>query len=60
MDRPFPRPSELDQQFWDSTNRGKLLLQRCTTTGRYQWYPRAHSQFDPHGAVEWVESSGQG
>ena len=60
MDRPIPKPSELDQQFWAATKQGKLLLQRCTTTGRYQWYPRAHSLFDPQGAVEWVESSGLG
>lgn len=46
--------------FWEGLKQGKLLIQRCPTTGRYQWYPRGHSIHDPTVAPEWVEAAGTG
>lgn len=46
--------------FWEALKQGRLLIQRCPTTGRYQWYPRAHSIHDPSVSPEWVEARGTG
>ncbi|MDX3808414.1 Zn-ribbon domain-containing OB-fold protein [Bosea thiooxidans] len=46
--------------FWQGTQAGKLLIQRCPMTGRHQWYPRAHSIHAAGATPEWVEASGRG
>jgi uncharacterized OB-fold protein len=60
MDLPVPIPCGLDSIFWQAAKEGRLMLQRCGRTGRFQWYPRAHSIHDPGAGVEWVESPGRG
>lgn len=46
--------------FWENLRQGRLMIQRCPTTGRYQWYPRGHSIYDPRVHPEWVEAAGTG
>lgn len=46
--------------FWEGARAGLLMIQRCPVTGRYQWYPRAHSIHAPSASPEWVEASGHG
>ncbi|MBE2278111.1 MAG: Zn-ribbon domain-containing OB-fold protein [Rhodobacteraceae bacterium] len=46
--------------YWEGLKQGRLLIQRCPSTGRYQWYPRGHSIHDPTAIPEWVEASGTG
>lgn len=58
--RTMPIPDISSQRFWDGLKAGRLLIQRCTSTGKFQWYPRAHSIHDPAGTLEWVESEGRG
>lgn len=48
------------QAYWDATRDKKLMLQRCTSTGKFQFYPRAASIHDLGAPVEWVEASGKG
>jgi len=60
MDRPVPVPSSLDREFWTAAKQGKLVLQQCVGTGKFQWYPRAYSLYVPKGAVAWVGSPGLG
>lgn len=53
-DNPLTAP------FWEATKEKKLLVQRCISTGKYQYYPRAASIHDFGGPVEWVEVEGKG
>ncbi|WP_377811037.1 OB-fold domain-containing protein [Azospirillum sp. A29] len=56
----LPIPDETSALFWEAAREGRFLIQRCPETGRYQWYPRAHSIHAPHATPEWVEASGRG
>ena len=47
------------QPFWEAARQQRLLVQQCPTTGRHQWYPRAHSLADPGAAPRWVQASGR-
>ena len=58
--RIAPIADELAKPFWEGTKDGRLLIQRCPTTGQFQWYPRLHSRHDWSATPEWVESSGRG
>jgi uncharacterized OB-fold protein len=57
--RPAPRPDTESAPYWSATLEGKLLVQRCTSCGHHQLYPRAHC-LACRGPVEWVEASGRG
>jgi uncharacterized OB-fold protein len=58
--RPLPTPTTDSTPYWQASNAGKLVIQRCVACGRHQFYPRAFctSCLAPH--PEWVESSGLG
>jgi uncharacterized OB-fold protein len=55
-----PITDVVSDPFWQATQAGKLMIQRCPVTGRHQWYPRAHSIYAPGAVPEWVEASGRG
>lgn len=57
---PSPSPSAHDRAFWDAARSGKLVLQRCARTGRFQYFPRGHSLATGVPELEWVESPGTG
>ncbi|MGY6271372.1 Zn-ribbon domain-containing OB-fold protein [Achromobacter denitrificans] len=54
-----PVQDALSQTFWEAARERRLLIQQCPTTGRRQWYPRAHSLADPGAAPRWVQASGR-
>lgn len=57
---PEPTIDPWNKPFWDACGQGRLLMQRCRTTGR-TWYPPAPvSPFDLDGGWDWVECSGRG
>ena len=56
---PLPAIDADSQPFWDGARRGELLLQRCTSCGRWQFYPRPRC-IHCGGDVEWVSASGAG
>lgn len=60
--RPLPKiGSYIDtKEFWDGAKRGKLMLQFCTETERFQHFPRPISLFTGRKTVEWREASGYG
>ena len=61
MTTPLPLPS-IDpdtKPFWDGAKRGELLIQRCTTCGHVQFYPRLRCM-RCGAAVEWTRASGRG
>jgi uncharacterized protein len=57
--RPLPAVDAVSAPFWDGARRGVLRLQRCTTCGEAQWYPRAICVADG-GDVEWFDAAGTG
>lgn len=46
--------------FWDGAREGKLVLQYCRDTGRFQHYPRPVSLYTGSRNLEWREVSGKG
>lgn len=60
MRAPNGVPSSLDAEYWNKAAEGRLCLQRCKATGRFQHYPRAHSLHSGGRDLEWVDSPGEG
>ena len=56
--RPVPVADPETAPFWDAANEGRLVLQRCTSCGAAQLYPRPHCVVC-RGPVEWEEASGR-
>jgi hypothetical protein len=56
---PLPAIDADSQPFWDAARRGELLIQRCTSCGRWQFYPRLRC-VRCAGDVEWTAASGAG
>lgn len=46
--------------FWAATREGRLLLQYCPETGRFQHFPRPGSVFTGSRRLAWREASGRG
>jgi uncharacterized OB-fold protein len=60
MDKPRPIVDELTQPYWDAAADGRLLIQRCSSCERHQWYPRAHCVVCGAADPEWVVAKGTG
>ena len=60
--RPVPRPNVFtrSEPFWAGTREGKLVLQYCTETGKFQHFPRPVSIYTGRRKLEWREVSGNG
>lgn len=58
--RPQPVPTSFTTGFWDATKRQELVLQFCTTTGKFQHYPRPLSIYTGRRTLEWRTVSGRG
>ena len=57
--RALPAPDNASRHYWQRAAEGHLVLQRCTSCGRHQFYPRALCA-GCGGETEWVEASGRG
>ena len=44
--------------YWDAVAEGRLILQRCNESGRFQFYPRAFSLGSGSRSVGWAPTSG--
>jgi uncharacterized OB-fold protein len=60
--RPVPKPDVYvpSAPFWEGARAGKLMLQFCKDTGRFQHYPRPVSIYTGSRNLEWREVSGKG
>jgi len=58
--RPLPQPTADTQPYWDAARKGDLLLQRCDSCRRYQFYPRPYCVKCLSIDVSWVPSAGRG
>ncbi len=57
---PLPVPDPESRLFWEGCREGRLMLQRCRSTGKFQFPP---TTFCPDAGLErpeWVEASGRG
>jgi uncharacterized OB-fold protein len=55
-----PQPTPDDREFWEGAGRGELRIQRCTTCGLHQHYPRYACSHCGAGTVDFVTASGLG
>jgi uncharacterized OB-fold protein len=53
-------PPEESEPFFDAARENKLLIQRCPSCGKHQFYPRKICKHCGSPDVEWVEASGRG
>ncbi|MGD1066723.1 MAG: Zn-ribbon domain-containing OB-fold protein [Vulcanimicrobiaceae bacterium] len=60
--RPVPKIGTYvdSRPFWDGAREGKLVLQYCLDTGRFQHYPRPVSLYTGSRNLAWREVSGNG
>jgi uncharacterized protein len=56
----FMSPPEGADAFFDAAREGKLLIQKCSSCGKHQFYPRQMCIHCGDTGVEWVEASGKG
>jgi len=54
----WPRPNNEDGEFWAGARRGELRIQRCTSCGKHQHYPRFLCTHCGRATLEWVTASG--
>lgn len=59
MSKFFLDPPEDAGPFLDAAREGRLVIQRCTSCGEHQFYPRKLC-VRCGGDVEWVQASGRG
>jgi uncharacterized protein len=62
VSRPVPKPDVFvpTKPFWDGVRDGRLMLQFCKDTNRFQHYPRPVSIYTGTRNLEWREVSGKG
>ena len=60
MTKPLPVPDDLSRPYWEAARDGTLLLQRCTSCGTHQFYPRPFCLACSGSDLEWVEATGKG
>ena len=56
----FPRPTPVSRPYWDACREGRLLLQRCDSCGKHQFYPRILCSHCGGSTLAWAEASGRG
>ena len=61
VDRPLPTPITPEAKpFWDGCRQHRVMLQRCTGCGEYQFYPRPMCHRCMTDTLEWRQVSGRG
>jgi uncharacterized OB-fold protein len=55
-----PQADQFSERYWSAARDGTLLIQRCRSCGRYQFYPRAHCAHCFAPDPEWTQASGRG
>ncbi len=56
----LPRPRPETAAWWQSCRQHKLMIQRCSGCGAFQFYPRIVCSSCMSSQVEWVRSAGRG
>lgn len=59
-EKSLPKVNPIDRPFWRGAAAGKLLLQKCKSCGKLQFFPRVACVDCFGGGLDWVASSGAG
>ena len=59
-EKMFLDPPEESAEFFDAAREERLLIQRCSSCGKHQFYPRKVCTHCGDTDVEWVQASGRG
>jgi len=57
--KPLPEITPVNQPFWDGAKAGKLMMQKCQSCGKVQFFPRV-ACVDCFGEMDWFEAKGTG
>ena len=57
---PAPEANPETRPFWEAATAGRLLIGKCKSCGKPQYYPRAICPLCGSDATEWVPASGRG
>lgn len=60
MERTLPKITTLTEPWFDACKQDVLLLQKCGTCNKHQFYPRIICSHCGAGQPDWVETSGRG
>jgi uncharacterized protein len=55
-----PLQDEVTSPFWEAAKEGRLVVQRCPSSGELQWPPRGRCIHDWTEEPEWIEIDGRG
>ena len=58
--RELPVIYRTTEAFWEAARNERLLIQRCVSCAKFQWYPRGHCSHCLGPDLEWVEAEGTG
>jgi hypothetical protein len=58
--RNLPHPTPDTATYWEGCRNGKLMIQRCSACGHYQFYPRLLCTECMSAEVESIQASGCG
>ncbi|MGI0090529.1 MAG: Zn-ribbon domain-containing OB-fold protein [Nitrososphaerales archaeon] len=58
--KSLPGITPLSKPFWQATTQHKFLLQKCTSCGTFQWYPKPWCIECGSRNLEWTQASGLG
>lgn len=58
--RNLPHPTPETAPYWEACREQKLLIQRCSSCGHYQFYPRIICTECASRQVEWLPARGRG
>ena len=58
--RPQPVATAETRPYWDAAKAGRLMVQRCRSCARHQFYPRPFCTVCLSDEIEWVDASGYG
>ena len=60
MTEQEPYGDPLTRPFWEAAGRRQLLIQRCSSCGSHQFYPRPFCISCQSDGVQWVPAAGTG
>tara|TARA_B100001765_G_C19363341_1_gene275724 strand:- start:205 stop:621 length:417 start_codon:yes stop_codon:yes gene_type:complete len=58
QEKPMPVPQPESDKYWNGLKKGEIWIQKCKSSGQFQFYPRSHSMYNVDGEIEWVKVSG--
>lgn len=58
-EKSLPKVNKIDQPYWQGAAEGKLLIQKCHSCGKLQFFPRIVC-VDCFSDLDWVPVSGRG